>query len=94
MTHSLDSSWKQVAEEIGNMIVEKIDNEIQKVSIKLNPKDLGEINVEFSFDNGKISVALNCSNESTKTLLSANLDSLSKVVQSSLIAGGECQYYL
>ncbi len=82
---SLDSSWKQVAEEIGNMIVEKIDNEIQKVSIKLNPKDLGEINVEFSFDNGKISVALNCSNESTKTLLSANLDSLSKVVQSSLM---------
>ena len=82
---SLDSSWKQVAEEIGNMIVEKIDNEIQKVSIKLNPKDLGEINVEFSIDNGKISVALNCSNESTKTLLSSNLDSLSKVVQSSLM---------
>lgn len=82
---SLDSSWKQVAEEIGNMIVEKVNNEIQKVSIKLNPKDLGEINVEFSVDKGKISVSLNCSNESTKALLSSNLDSLSKVVQSSLM---------
>ncbi|WP_312047358.1 flagellar hook-length control protein FliK [Anaerotignum sp.] len=82
---SLDNSWKQVAEEIGNMVVEKVNNEIQKVSIKLNPKDLGEIAVEFAMKNGKISVSLNCSNESTRALLSSNLDSLSKVVQSSLM---------
>lgn len=82
---SLDTSWKQVAEEIGNMVVEKVNNEIQKVSIKLNPKDLGEIAVEFAMKNGKISVSLNCSNESTRTLLATNLDSLSKVVQSSLM---------
>ncbi len=82
---ALNSSWEQVAKEIGNMVVEKINNEIQKVSIKLNPKELGEINVEFSIDNGRISVDLQCSNEGTKALLSANLDSLSKVVQSSLM---------
>lgn len=82
---SLETSWKQVAEEIGNMVVEKVNNEIQKVSIKLNPKDLGEIAVEFAIKNGKISVSLNCSNESTRTLLASNLESLSKVVQSSLM---------
>ena len=82
---SLNSSWKQAAEEIGNMIVEKINHEVQKVNITLNPKDLGEIDVEFFINKGKISVALNCSNEATKTLLATNIDSLSKVVQSSLM---------
>jgi flagellar hook-length control protein FliK len=82
---SLISSWKQVAEEIGNMVVEKINNEVQKVNIKLTPKELGEINVEFLIDNGKISVSLSCSDEGTKALLATNLDSLSKVVQSSLM---------
>ncbi|WP_352400328.1 flagellar hook-length control protein FliK [Anaerotignum sp.] len=82
---SLDSSWKQVAEEIGNMIVEKVNDVVQKVNITLNPKNLGEIDVEFFINKGKISVSLNCSNEGTKTLLASNLDSLSKIVQSSLM---------
>ena len=82
---ALKSSWEQVAKEIGDMVVEKVNNEIQKISVKLNPKDLGEINVEFSMDNGKISVSLNCSNEGTKSLLALNLDTLSRVVQSSLM---------
>ncbi len=82
---SLISSWKQVAEEIGNMVVEKVNNEVQKVNIKLTPKELGEINVEFLIDNGKISVSLSCSDEGTKALLATNLDSLSKVVQASLM---------
>ncbi|MDD3394445.1 MAG: flagellar hook-length control protein FliK [Anaerotignum sp.] len=82
---ALDASWKQAAEEIGNMIVEKVNQNVQKVNIKLTPKELGEIDVEFLINNGKISVSLHCSNEGTKSLLSANLDSLSKVVQSSLM---------
>lgn len=82
---SLNSSWKQVAEEIGNMIVEKVNHEVQKVSITLNPKDLGEIDVEFFIDKGKISVSLICSNEGTKSLLATNMDSLTKIVQSSLM---------
>ncbi|WP_313528356.1 flagellar hook-length control protein FliK [Anaerotignum sp.] len=82
---SLNSSWKQVAEEIGKMIVEKVNSEVQKVNITLNPKDLGEIDVEFFINKGKISVSLNCTNEGTKTLLASNLDSLSKIVQSSLM---------
>lgn len=82
---TLNSSWKQAAEEIGTMIVEKVGQEVQKVNIKLTPKELGEIDVEFLIDNGKISVSVNCSNEGTKSLLSSNLDSLSKVVQSSLM---------
>ncbi len=82
---SLESSWKQVAEEIGNMVVEKINNEVQKVNIKLTPKELGEIDVEFLINKGKISVTLNCSDEATKALLATNLDSLSKVVQTSLM---------
>ena len=82
---SLISSWKQVSDEIGNMIVEKINNEVQKINIKLTPKELGEIDVEFLIDHGKISVSLQCSNEGTKALLATNLDSLSKVVQSSLM---------
>lgn len=82
---TLDSSWKQVAEEIGNMVVEKVNNEVQKVNIKLTPKELGEIDVEFLIDKGKISVTLSCSHEDTKALLATNLDSLSKVVQTSLM---------
>lgn len=82
---SLDSSWKQVAEEIGNMVVEKINNEVQKVNIKLTPKELGEIDVEFLINKGKISVTLHCSDDGTKALLATNLDSLSKVVQTSLM---------
>lgn len=82
---SLNDTWKQVAEEIGNMIVEKVNNEVQKVNITLNPKDLGEIDVEFFINKGKIAVSLTCSNEATKALLATNMDSLSKVVQSSLM---------
>lgn len=82
---SLNSSWEQAAKEIGEMIVQKINDDVQKVNVTLNPEGLGEIDVEFLMDKGKIAVSLICNNEATKTLLASNLDSLSKVVQSGLM---------
>lgn len=82
---SLNSSWEQAAKEIGEMIVQKINDDVQKVNVTLNPEGLGEIDVEFLMDKGKIAISLICNNEATKTLLASNLDSLSKVVQAGLM---------
>lgn len=82
---TVTKAWETAAEDIGKAVVESIkDNKIEKLNISLNPKELGEIKVEFVIDNDKISVSLVCSNEKTKRLLSENTDTLSKIVQSNL----------
>lgn len=80
-----EKSWKTAAGEIGEAVVESIkDNKIEKLHISLNPKELGEIKVEFVMDHDKISVSLICSNEKTKSLLLENTETLSKLIQSNL----------
>jgi flagellar hook-length control protein FliK len=78
------NSWKSVAEQIGKAIVKSADGNVEKVNITLNPKNLGKINVEFSVENNKVSVSLYCSDNRTKELLSDNMSSLSRIVQSNL----------
>lgn len=78
-------SWETAAGDIGKAVVESVkDNKIEKLNISLNPKELGEIKVEFVMDNDGISVSFVCSNEKTKKLLADNTDTLSKIIQSNL----------
>lgn len=78
-------TFQPVAEEIGEVVVNKISDEVQQVKVLLNPAELGEIEVEFHMEQGKVSVTLSCSNEATKNLLNSNLDSLVKVIQGGLM---------
>lgn len=80
-----EKSWEAAAEDIGEAVVQSVkNNKIEKLNISLNPKELGEIKVEFVMDNDKISVSLICSNEKTKSLLTENTDTLSRIIQSNL----------
>lgn len=82
---TVTKSWEAAAEDIGKAVVESVKgNKIEKLNISLNPKELGEIKVEFVIDNDKVTVSLICSNEKTKHLLSENTETLSKIVQSNL----------
>lgn len=77
--------WKTVAEKIGNAVVESVrGGKIEKLNITMNPKDLGKIKVEFTTEGDKVSVSLFCSDDNTKSLLSDNIGTLSKIVQSNL----------
>lgn len=78
-------TFQPVAEEIGEVVVNKISDEVQQVKVLLNPAELGEIEVEFHMEQGKVSVTLSCSNEATKNLLNNNMDSLVKVIQGGLM---------
>jgi len=80
-----EKSLQTAVEDIGKVVVENIkDNKIEKLNISLNPKELGEIKVEFEIKDNGISVSFICSNEKTKRLLTENTDTLSRIIQSNL----------
>lgn len=78
-------SWETVANDIGEAVVESVkDNKIEKLNISMNPRELGEIKVEFEMGDDGISVSFICSSEKTKKLLADNTDMLSKIIQTNL----------
>ncbi len=58
---------------------EKTDS-VRELNIKLNPEELGEINVKLTTDGEKLTVAFTAENSSTAKLLSDNIRSLAAAV--------------
>ena len=55
-------------------------NTVRELNIKLNPEELGEINVKLTTDGEKLTVAFTAENSSTAKLLSDNIRSLAAAI--------------
>ena len=78
------STGKELAENLGNEIVVKLDSGAKEFNAVLNPKGLGEIAVKLTVESGKVLVHMTCSNETTKALLENNVSSLVKIVEGNM----------
>lgn len=78
----LNENWQRVSDEISKQVVAKQTAGVDKFSIVLDPQGLGKINVEITQDQGSMKVLFTCSSQATADLLSDNMTSLARVIES------------
>lgn len=69
-------------------------NTVKELNIKLNPEELGEINVKLTTDGEKLTVAFTAENSSTAKLLSDNIRSLAAAISRSDSTETEATYLI
>jgi len=55
----------------------------KQVTMELNPKNMGKVDIKMTFENNKITVEIKASNEETQKVLSLNSEELAKVLNKS-----------
>ncbi len=78
----LNENWQRVSDAISKQVVAKQTAGVDKFSIVLDPQGLGKINVEITQDQGSMKVLFTCSSQATADLLSDNMTSLARVIES------------
>ncbi len=87
----LESSW---GEKFSKIIINPVNNGLNKLQIQLKPKNLGKLNLEVSVKNNVTSINIGSENQEVVTLLNDNLpkliDTIDKETKSfSSMMGGE-----
>lgn len=77
----LSESWQKLADDLGKEILAKSVQGEDRLSVTLNPKGLGEIQVEIAKQDNGVSVSLMCSSKTTAGLLSENIAGLVRILE-------------
>lgn len=78
---TLSESWQKLADDLGKEILAKAVQGEDSLSVTLNPKGLGEIQVEIAKQDNGVSVSLMCSSKTTAGLLSENIAGLVRILE-------------
>lgn len=80
---SVDTQEPDMDEKLANMIRQAVDGGVQKIEIRLNPANLGQVTIEMTRDSsGALQVALHVVTGKAESLLSQHLDGLHAALQS------------
>jgi len=78
------ASQQQVASQVADTISAKISEGSQEFILKLNPEQLGSIEIKIVFENGKAQVFMNCSEAATQKTMLMNADMIKQIIESNM----------
>lgn len=78
------ASQQQVASQVADTISAKITEGSQEFILKLNPENLGSIEIKIVFENGKAQVFMNCSEAATQRTMLMNADMIKQIIESNM----------
>lgn len=78
------ASQQQVASQVADTITAKISEGSQEFILKLNPDQLGSIEIKIVFENGKAQVFMNCSEAATQRTMLMNADMIKQIIESNM----------
>ncbi|BAH06107.1 flagellar hook-length control protein FliK [Clostridium kluyveri] len=95
MTHLKNVDTNNSVQNLGEMVINKNSfdsdiiktfkymdiNNVKELTVKINPKELGEITINLTMQEGKLKAVLTASNKEAYNLLNANLQDLSNKIQ-------------
>lgn len=95
MTHLKNVDTSNPVQNLGEMVINKNSfdsdiiktlkymdiNNVKELTVKINPKELGEITINLTMQEGKLKAVLTASNKEAYNLLNANLQDLSNKIQ-------------
>ncbi len=79
----IDTTAPDFTEQIAQKISLSAQGGVQKLTVELSPKELGEMTVELSQNAGKIVVEIFCSDPKTQSLMMQNADNIRQMVERS-----------
>lgn len=77
----IETSQANLADQLADKIVYKMNEGKQEFDLQLNPKELGKLNIKLTFENGNAQVLITCSNSKAQNMMASLTDNIRGILE-------------
>ncbi|MBN7773767.1 flagellar hook-length control protein FliK [Clostridium aminobutyricum] len=77
----VDTTQSNLADQMADKIIYKMNEGKQEFDLQLNPKELGKLNIKLTFENGSAQVLITCSNSKAQNMIALLTDNIRGILE-------------
>lgn len=77
----VDTTQSNLADQMADKILYKMNEGKQEFDLQLNPKELGKLNIKLTFENGNAQVLITCSNSKAQNMMASLTDNIRGILE-------------
>lgn len=77
----VDTTQSNLADQMVDKILYKMNEGKQEFDLQLNPKELGKLNIKLTFENGNAQVMITCSNSKAQNMMASLTDNIRGILE-------------